>query len=172
MIEASRSAIYPAEAGNDSMPLRSYLTRPSTLPLGVGLSPVNYTLFVFISRMPGYFTKALHLDIKPMSVLSAVPWAWWRHRLLWRRPDPRRLLQAHKGQAARSRRRRQMLVARHCMKAAQTSGPGERFDLPQGKAHDREILSDDELTFDYRLLILVSYIRFIRWIPCDSEESE
>jgi hypothetical protein len=117
MIEASRSAIHPAEAGNDSMPLRSYLMRASTLPLGVGLFGVNYTLFVFISRMRGYFTNALHRDIRPMNVLSAVPWAGW-HRLLWRRPDRRRLLQAHKGQAARSRRLRQMLVARHCMKAA------------------------------------------------------
>jgi hypothetical protein len=117
MIEASRSAIHPAEAGNDSMPLRSYLMPASTLPLGVGLFGVNYTLFVFISRMRGYFTNALHRDIRPMSVLSAVPWAWW-HRLVWRRPDRRRLLQARKGQAARSRRQRQMLVARHCMKAA------------------------------------------------------
>ncbi|MFL9966793.1 MFS transporter [Paraburkholderia sediminicola] len=75
MIEASRSAIHPAEAGNDSMPLRSYLMRPSTLALGVGLFAVNYTLFVFISWMPSYFTNALHLDMKQMSVLSAVPWA-------------------------------------------------------------------------------------------------
>jgi ACS family hexuronate transporter-like MFS transporter len=29
MIEASRSAIHPAEAGNDRMPLRRYLMRPS-----------------------------------------------------------------------------------------------------------------------------------------------
>ncbi|MFM0632223.1 MFS transporter [Paraburkholderia xenovorans] len=75
MIEASRSAIHPAEAGTDSMPLRSYLMRPSTLALGVRLFAVNYTLFVFVSWMPSYFTNALHLDMKQMSVLSAVPWA-------------------------------------------------------------------------------------------------
>jgi hypothetical protein len=64
------------------------------------------------------------------------------------------------------------MPVRRCMKAAPPGGPVERFDLLQGMAHDREFLSDGELTFDYRLLILVSYIRFIRWIPCDSEESE
>src|SRR6202521_2409601 len=75
MVEASRGAAHPAEAGDETTPLRSYLFRPSTLALGVGLFAVNYTLFVFISWMPSYFTNALHLDMKHMSILSAVPWA-------------------------------------------------------------------------------------------------
>ena len=75
MVEASRNAVHPAESGDESTPLRSYLFRPSTLALGVGLFAVNYTLFVFISWMPSYFTNALHLDMKHMSILSAVPWA-------------------------------------------------------------------------------------------------
>jgi ACS family hexuronate transporter-like MFS transporter len=75
LVEASRNAIHPAESGDENTPLRSYLVRPSTLALGVGLFAVNYTLFVFISWMPSYFTNALHLDLKQMSVLSAIPWA-------------------------------------------------------------------------------------------------
>jgi ACS family hexuronate transporter-like MFS transporter len=75
MVETSRNAIHPAESGDENTPLRSYLVRPSTLALGVGLFAVNYTLFVFISWMPSYFTNALHLDLKQMSVLSAIPWA-------------------------------------------------------------------------------------------------
>jgi len=75
MVEASRGASHPAEEGDETTPLRSYLFRPSTLALGVGLFAVNYTLFVFISWMPSYFTNALHLDMKHMSILSAVPWA-------------------------------------------------------------------------------------------------
>jgi MFS transporter, ACS family, hexuronate transporter len=75
LVEASRSAAHPAEGGDETTPLRSYLFRPSTLALGVGLFAVNYTLFVFISWMPSYFTNALHLDMTQMSILSAVPWA-------------------------------------------------------------------------------------------------
>ncbi len=75
MVEESRGAAHPAEGGDENTPLRSYLFRPSTLALGVGLFAVNYTLFVFISWMPSYFTNALHLDMKHMSILSAVPWA-------------------------------------------------------------------------------------------------
>jgi MFS transporter, ACS family, hexuronate transporter len=75
LVEASRNAVHPAESGDENTPLRSYLVRPSTLALGVGLFAVNYTLFVFISWMPSYFTNALHLDLKQMSVLSAIPWA-------------------------------------------------------------------------------------------------
>ena len=36
---------------------------------------MNYTLFVFISWLPSYLTNGLHLDMKQMSILSAVPWA-------------------------------------------------------------------------------------------------
>jgi MFS family permease len=75
MIEVDRASAHPAEAGDETTPLRSYLFRPSTLALGVGLFAVNYTLFVFISWMPSYFTNGLHLDMKQMSFLSAVPWA-------------------------------------------------------------------------------------------------
>jgi fucose permease len=39
---------------------------------------VNYALFVFVSWMPSYFTNALHLDMKQMSVLSAVLWTCGR----------------------------------------------------------------------------------------------
>jgi ACS family hexuronate transporter-like MFS transporter len=75
MIETSRAAAHPSDETGTAAPMRSYLFRTSTLALGVGLFAVNYTLFVFISWMPSYFTNALHLDMKQMSILSAVPWA-------------------------------------------------------------------------------------------------
>jgi ACS family hexuronate transporter-like MFS transporter len=75
LIEVSRAAAHPSDEVGESASVRSYLFRSSTLALGVGLFAVNYTLFVFISWMPSYFTNALHLDMKQMSILSAVPWA-------------------------------------------------------------------------------------------------
>ena len=58
------------------------------------------------------------------------------------------------------------------VEAAQPGSPVERFDLLQGKTHDREFLSDGGLSFDYPLSIFVSYTRFIRSITRDGEEPE
>lgn len=75
LIERSRGASHPAEESDTGGTLRSYLILPSTLALGVGLFAVNYTLFIFISWLPSYFTNALHLDLKQMSMMTAIPWA-------------------------------------------------------------------------------------------------
>lgn len=74
-IESGRAKEHPAEQGGDGSTLKSYLFKSSTLALGVGLFAVNFTLFVFISWLPSYFTNGLHLDMKQMSLLSAIPWA-------------------------------------------------------------------------------------------------
>jgi MFS family permease len=75
LIERSRSAAHPSEQGASGVTLRTYLFRRSTLALGVGLFAVNYTLFIFISWLPSYFTNALHMDLKSMSLMTAIPWA-------------------------------------------------------------------------------------------------
>ena len=75
LIEQSRSAAHPAEEGEHGTTLREYLFKPSILALGTGLFAVNYTLFIFVSWLPSYFTNALHLDLKQMSILSTIPWA-------------------------------------------------------------------------------------------------
>jgi MFS transporter, ACS family, aldohexuronate transporter len=75
MIERSRSADHPSEKNSDGVPLRTYLFRPSTLALSIGLFAVNYTLFMFISWLPSYFANALHFDLKQMSLMTAIPWA-------------------------------------------------------------------------------------------------
>ena len=75
LIEQSRSAAHPAEEGDHGTTLREYLFKPSILALGTGLFAVNYTLFIFVSWLPSYFTNALHLDLKQMSILSTIPWA-------------------------------------------------------------------------------------------------
>lgn len=75
LIEQSRSAAHPADEGERGTTLREYLFKPSILALGTGLFAVNYTLFIFVSWLPSYFTNALHLDLKQMSILSTIPWA-------------------------------------------------------------------------------------------------
>jgi sugar phosphate permease len=42
--------------------------------VGIGLFGVNYTLYVFLNWLPSYFTDSLHLDMKTMSILAAIPW--------------------------------------------------------------------------------------------------
>ncbi|WP_153954054.1 MFS transporter [Cupriavidus necator] len=75
LIEESRSAAHPADDGDRGTTLREHLFKPSVLALGTGLFAVNYTLFIFVSWLPSYFTNALHLDLKQMSMLSTIPWA-------------------------------------------------------------------------------------------------
>jgi len=62
------------DASKPKTPLRPYLFRASTLALGAGVFAVNYTLFVFISWMPSYFTNSLHLSLRDMSLVSVIPW--------------------------------------------------------------------------------------------------
>jgi MFS transporter, ACS family, hexuronate transporter len=55
--------------------LRGYLLLPSTLSLGLGMFAVNYVLYIFISWLPSYLTNALHMDIRQMTIVAAIPWA-------------------------------------------------------------------------------------------------
>lgn len=74
LVATSRAvSIVPAE--DRSLPLRAYLMRPSTLSLGLGMFAVNYTLYIFLSWLPSYLTGALHMDVKQMSFVAAIPWA-------------------------------------------------------------------------------------------------
>ena len=54
--------------------LLSYLGRPSTLSLGLGMFAVNYTLYIFISWLPTYLTDALHMPVKQMAIIASIPW--------------------------------------------------------------------------------------------------
>ncbi len=74
LVEASR-ATSPLSAADSARPLRAYLLLPSTLALGLGMFAVNYTLYIFISWLPSYLTDALHMPVKQMSVVAAIPWA-------------------------------------------------------------------------------------------------
>jgi MFS transporter, ACS family, hexuronate transporter len=58
-----------------SLPLSSYLMKPSTLSLGLGMFAVNYTIYIFLSWLPSYLTGALHMDVEQMSFIAAIPWA-------------------------------------------------------------------------------------------------
>lgn len=74
LVAASREvSLVPKQ--HHGLPLRKYLTRPSTLSLGLGMFAVNYTLYIFLSWLPSYLTSALHMDIKHMAFVAAIPWA-------------------------------------------------------------------------------------------------
>ncbi len=74
MVAASR-AVSAVPVSDRALPLGRYLLRASTLSLGLGMFAVNYTLYIFLSWLPSYLTGALHLNLKQMSFVAAIPWA-------------------------------------------------------------------------------------------------
>jgi ACS family hexuronate transporter-like MFS transporter len=74
MVAESRAATLPT-AADRALPLRAYLGRASTLSLGLGMFAVNYTLYIFLSWLPTYLVTALHMDVKRMAFVAAIPWA-------------------------------------------------------------------------------------------------
>ncbi|WP_428375248.1 MFS transporter [Lichenicoccus sp.] len=74
MVAASR-AVPVVPPSDRALPLGRYLLRASTLSLGLGMFAVNYTLYIFLSWLPSYLTGALHLNLKQMSFVAAIPWA-------------------------------------------------------------------------------------------------
>jgi ACS family hexuronate transporter-like MFS transporter len=75
MIRSSRATFAAVEKRDEQVPLRAFLVRPDVLAVAAGLFAVNYTLFVFMSWLPMYFTEALHMNMKSMSIFSSIPWA-------------------------------------------------------------------------------------------------
>jgi MFS transporter, ACS family, hexuronate transporter len=63
----------PAKAA--SLPLRVYLGQPAILALGLGLFAMNYPFFILLSWLPTYLTHTLHMPVKTMAFVAAIPWA-------------------------------------------------------------------------------------------------
>lgn len=74
-IERNRETLRAEIDGGEAKSLRTYILRPSTLALSIGLFSTSYTLYVFISWLPSYFVSALHLNIAEMSFVTVIPWA-------------------------------------------------------------------------------------------------
>ena len=74
LIEESRAVSMISPEDRDR-PLRAYLLLPSTLALGLGMFAVNYTLYIFLSWLPSYLTDGLHMPVKQMAFVAAIPWA-------------------------------------------------------------------------------------------------
>ncbi len=72
---ATSRATSMVSAAVQARPLRAYLALPSTLALGLGMFAVNYTLYIFLSWLPSYLTDALHMPVKQMAFVAAIPWA-------------------------------------------------------------------------------------------------
>jgi MFS transporter, ACS family, hexuronate transporter len=72
-LEDSRE-VAPPPPGGTYPSLMTYLGRPSTLSLGLGMFAVNYTLFIFISWLPTYLTDALHMPVSQMAIVASIPW--------------------------------------------------------------------------------------------------
>lgn len=73
LIAADRTGLSDM-AGARSTPLLTYLLRPSTLSLGLGLFAMNYSIYIFISWLPSYLVTSLHLAVRQMSFIAAIPW--------------------------------------------------------------------------------------------------
>ncbi len=73
-IEAGR-AEQPVPPADRDRPLRAFLLRPSTLALGLGMFAANYTFYIFLSWLPSYLTDALHIPLRQMAFVAAIPWA-------------------------------------------------------------------------------------------------
>jgi len=58
----------------ETLPLRHYLLRASTLSLALGMFAGNYILYIFLSWLPSYLVGALHMDIRRMAFVAAIPW--------------------------------------------------------------------------------------------------
>ncbi len=57
------------------MPLRRYLAQPAILALGLGLFAMNYPFYILLSWLPTYLTHTLHMPLKTMMYVAAIPWA-------------------------------------------------------------------------------------------------
>jgi ACS family hexuronate transporter-like MFS transporter len=68
-VAAAPGPLVPAE------PLRAYLFQPAVLALGLGLFAVNYPFYLLLSWLPTYLTHTLHMPVKTMAFVAAIPWA-------------------------------------------------------------------------------------------------
>jgi MFS transporter, ACS family, hexuronate transporter len=56
-----------------ALPLRRYLGQPAILALGLGLFALNYPYYVVLSWLPIYLTHTLHMPMKIMVYVAAIP---------------------------------------------------------------------------------------------------
>src|SRR6202000_1274629 len=77
LVEAARVATGPVQAGLivPAEPLRAYLFQPAVLALGLGLFAMNYPFYVLLSWLPTYLTHTLHMPVRTMAFVAAIPWA-------------------------------------------------------------------------------------------------
>ncbi len=59
----------------EALPLRAYLGQPAILALGLGLFAMNYPFYILLSWLPTYLTHSLHMPVKTMVFVAAIPWA-------------------------------------------------------------------------------------------------
>jgi sugar phosphate permease len=71
-IEAGHDA-RPAGASSD-LPLGRFLRSPVIIAIALAFFAANYTQYFLLSWMPSYLTSARGLDIKTMSIVTAIPW--------------------------------------------------------------------------------------------------
>jgi ACS family hexuronate transporter-like MFS transporter len=71
----SNRIVAEISAGGDKEPLRTYLTSSCILSLTLAMFAINYAQYIFLTWLPTYLVDALHLDIKQMVFVAAIPWA-------------------------------------------------------------------------------------------------
>lgn len=61
-------------SADDAKPLAHYLKSPTIIAVAMAFFAANYTQYFLLSWMPSYLTSARGLDIKTMSIVTAIPW--------------------------------------------------------------------------------------------------
>ena len=77
LAEADRVDLARADAAKPtgpSLPLGTYLRRPSILATAFAFFGYAYILYFFLSWFPSYLTMAHHLSIQKMGAVNAIPW--------------------------------------------------------------------------------------------------
>lgn len=72
--DEGQKAAPAAHAGRQKLPLRFYLGQPIVLFTGLAFFAINYILYFFLTWFPSYLSMAKGLDIKEISIASAIPW--------------------------------------------------------------------------------------------------
>ncbi|MFB0713464.1 MFS transporter [Buttiauxella noackiae] len=71
--EAQKGVLF-SPSGDKKTPLSFYLKQPIIIFTAVAFFAINYILYFFLTWFPSYLSMAKGLDIKELSIASAIPW--------------------------------------------------------------------------------------------------
>ena len=72
--DEEQKALPAAQQGQHKLPLRFYIGQPIVLFTGLAFFSINYILYFFLTWFPSYLSMERGLNIKEISIASAIPW--------------------------------------------------------------------------------------------------